>query len=105
MGQEDPLEKGMTIHSRVVAWRIPRPEKPGGLQLMGSQESERTEQLTQRRTQIIGPEPESKPAGGEGIPKYPIYPVGAWNDFPFPRVSPWFKTPVQFSSVQSLSHV
>ena len=23
LGQEDPLEKGMTIHSSLLAWRIP----------------------------------------------------------------------------------
>ena len=34
---EDPLEKGMAIHSSVLAWRIPWMEKPGGLHSMGSQ--------------------------------------------------------------------
>ena len=29
--------EGMTTHSSVVAWRIPRTEEPGGLQSMGSQ--------------------------------------------------------------------
>ena len=37
LGQEDPLEKGMAIHSSTLAWRIPWTEKPGGLQSMGSQ--------------------------------------------------------------------
>ena len=23
LGQEDPLEKGMTMHSSILAWRIP----------------------------------------------------------------------------------
>ena len=27
---EDPLEKGMSIHSIILAWRIPWTEKPGG---------------------------------------------------------------------------
>ena len=36
-GQEDPLEKGMAIHSSNVACRIPWTEEPGGLQSMGSQ--------------------------------------------------------------------
>ena len=31
LGWEDPLEKGMATHSSVLAWRIPRPEEPGGL--------------------------------------------------------------------------
>jgi hypothetical protein len=37
LGQEDPLEKEMAIHSSILAWRIPWTEKPGGLQSMGSQ--------------------------------------------------------------------
>ena len=36
-GQKDPLEKEMAIHSRILAWRIPWTEEPGGLQSMGSQ--------------------------------------------------------------------
>ena len=37
LGQEDPLEKKMTTHSSIVAWRIPWTEKSGGLQSMGLQ--------------------------------------------------------------------
>jgi len=37
LGQKDPLEKGMAIHSSILAWRIPWTEEPGGLQSMGSQ--------------------------------------------------------------------
>ena len=37
LGGEDPLEKGMATHSRILAWRIPRTEEPDGLQSMGSQ--------------------------------------------------------------------
>ena len=37
LGQEDPLEKGMVTHSRIVAWRIPWTEEPSGLQSMGLQ--------------------------------------------------------------------
>ena len=36
-GQEDSLEKEMTTHSSIHAWRIPWTEEPGGLQSMGSQ--------------------------------------------------------------------
>ena len=36
LGREGPLEKGMAIHSRILAWRIPRTEEPGRLQSMGS---------------------------------------------------------------------
>ena len=34
LGQEDPLEVEMATHSSILAWRIPRTEKPGGLQPM-----------------------------------------------------------------------
>ena len=37
LGEEDPLEKGMTAHSGILAWRIPWTEEPGGLQSVGSQ--------------------------------------------------------------------
>ena len=37
LGLEDPLEKEMTTHSSILAWRISWPEEPGGLQSMGSQ--------------------------------------------------------------------
>ena len=36
LGWEDPLEKEMTTHSNILAWRIPWTEEPGGLQFMGS---------------------------------------------------------------------
>ena len=36
LGQEDPLEKGMAIHSSILAWRIPWTEEPGELQSMRS---------------------------------------------------------------------
>ena len=39
LGQEDALEEGMATHSSILAWRIPRTEKPGrlsmGLQRVG----------------------------------------------------------------------
>ena len=31
LGQEDPLEKGIAIHSSILAWRIPWAEESGGL--------------------------------------------------------------------------
>ena len=43
LGQEDPLEKEMTMHSSIVTWEIPWTEGLGGLQSMGSQNSDRTE--------------------------------------------------------------
>ena len=34
LGQEDPLEKEMAIHSSTIAWKIPWTEEPGRLQSM-----------------------------------------------------------------------
>ena len=31
---EDPLEQGITIHSSILAWKIPCIEEPSGLQYM-----------------------------------------------------------------------
>ena len=35
--RKDPLEKGMTTHCSILAWRIPWTEGPHGLQSTGSQ--------------------------------------------------------------------
>ena len=40
---EDPLEKEMATHFNILAQRVPWTEEPGGLQSMGSQESDTTE--------------------------------------------------------------
>ena len=40
LGQEDPLEKGMTTHSSLLAWEIPWTEEPGGLKFMGLQNTQ-----------------------------------------------------------------
>ena len=37
---EDPLEKEMATHSSILAWEMPWTEEPGGLQSVGSQESD-----------------------------------------------------------------
>ena len=37
LGQEDPLEKEIATHSRILAWEIAWTEEPGGLQSKGSQ--------------------------------------------------------------------
>ena len=31
LGQEDPLEKEMETHSRILAWEISQTEEPGGI--------------------------------------------------------------------------
>ena len=43
LGQEDPLEKEMATHSSVLAREMPWTEEPGGLQSVGSRESDTTE--------------------------------------------------------------
>ena len=45
LGWENPPEKEMATHCSILAWRTPWAKEPGGLQFMGSQESDMTEQL------------------------------------------------------------
>ena len=45
---EDPLEKGMAIHSSILAWRIPWTEEPG-YSRWGYKELDTTERLTQQQ--------------------------------------------------------
>ena len=42
LGRDDPLEKEMTTHSSIHAWRILWTEETGRLQSAGSQESDTT---------------------------------------------------------------
>ena len=37
LGQEDPLEEGISTHSSILAWRMLWKEELGGLQSIGSQ--------------------------------------------------------------------
>ena len=37
LGWEDPLEKGVTSQSSILAWKIPWTEEPSGLWSIGSQ--------------------------------------------------------------------
>ena len=43
LGQKDPLEKEMAIHSSFLAWGIPWTQEPGGLQSVGLQRVGQTE--------------------------------------------------------------
>ena len=58
LGWEDPLEKGMAIHSSTLAWRSPWTEESGMLQAIynpwGCKESDTTEQLTIYKTEGKG---------------------------------------------------
>ena len=49
LGREDSLKKEMATHSRILAWRIPWTET-SGLQSLGLQESDTTEQLSTQHT-------------------------------------------------------
>ena len=42
LGQEDPQEEEMAIHSRIVAWEIPWTEERGGYSPWGRKESDVT---------------------------------------------------------------
>ena len=46
LGREDPLEKGMAIHSSVLAWGIPWTEESAGYSPWGRKELDTTEQLS-----------------------------------------------------------
>ena len=46
LGQEYPLEEGMTTHSSILTWRIPWAEEPGGPQSIGSQSQTQLKQLS-----------------------------------------------------------
>ena len=60
LGQEDPLEKEMAIHSSLLAWRISWTEESGGLQSMGSQRIRHTPQQFREPLHLNGPESESE---------------------------------------------
>ena len=44
LSQEDSLEKEMPSHSRILAWKVPWTEEPGGLQSTGSQKNQTHQQ-------------------------------------------------------------
>ena len=50
--QEDPLVKGMTTHSSILAWRIPQTDKPGRATAYGVKDSDITKQLTYTHTNM-----------------------------------------------------
>ena len=45
----------MTTHSGILAWRIPRTEKPGGLQFRGSNESDTSEATEHSHLLVAAP--------------------------------------------------
>ena len=55
LDQEDPLEKGMSTHSSILAWRIRSTEEPGGdPSPWGRTELYTTEQLTHTKFSLAG---------------------------------------------------
>ena len=44
LAEEDPLEKEMATHSRILAWKIPWREEPSGATVHGVTESDITEE-------------------------------------------------------------
>ena len=44
----------MTTHSTILAWEVPWTEEPGGLQSMGSPESDMTEHSTEQKYKVVG---------------------------------------------------
>ena len=59
---EDPLEKEMTIHSSILAWKIPWTEEPGGLQSTGLQLIDFTFTLVNIRASLVGQLVKNPPA-------------------------------------------
>ena len=51
LGQEDPVEEEVVIHSSILAWETPRTEELGGLQSMGSQQLDTTERLNDNKAE------------------------------------------------------
>ena len=46
LGWEDPLEKRMATHSRILVWRIPGTEEPAGHSPWGCKDLDKTEAHT-----------------------------------------------------------
>ena len=55
LGWEDPLEKAMDTHSKILALRIPWTEEPGVLQSMAHKETDITERLSLSQNSERGP--------------------------------------------------
>ena len=54
LGQKDPLEKGMEIHSSILAGELHGQRRLAGYSSCGHKESDTTEQLTHTSSSIIG---------------------------------------------------
>ena len=95
LGQEDPQQERMTIHSSIHTWRIPQTEEPVGIQSMGLQ---RVEHKWTTNTFNVKSIHFSLSTDLDRISHILIY-----YTFIFHPV--WDIMSSSFSSVQSLSHV
>ena len=59
---EDPLEKGLATHFRVLAWRIPWTEEPGRQHPRGCRELDTTERRTHTHQQSHVTEEQTQPS-------------------------------------------
>ena len=75
LGGEDPLEEEMAPHSRILAWRIPRTEEPGGCSPWGFREPDTPERLGRATPQPVT----GKASCGAGVPRSQAY----WLDWPW----------------------
>ena len=96
-GGEDPLEKRMTTHSSILAWRIPWTEEPGGLQSVGSHRMDTTAAAAkslQSCLTLCDPMDCSLP--GSSVHRILQARILEWVAIPFFRGSsqPWDKTQV-----------
>ena len=55
LGWQDPLEKEMTTHSSILAWRIPWTKEPAGHSPWGHKELDTTERLSTVHTLYYKP--------------------------------------------------
>ena len=65
LSHEDPLEKGMSTHSGILAWKIPWTEEPGGLPSVGSQRAGQ-DSVTKHKHMFLADEEEGREILGEG---------------------------------------
>ena len=92
LGQEDPLEKEMSTHSSILAWRIPWTEEPGRLQSMGLQRV-RHDWASWLSFFKDRKRPQKKWSQGKGLRgnflqscymfnNWPFFPPGSWVQWP-----------------------
>ena len=53
LGQKEPPEKEMATLSRILAWKIPWTEEPGGYSPWGYKEMDMTERLNKNSKQLF----------------------------------------------------